>query len=235
MKSVKKVFLAVVLLVLAVSVSAQLNFGVKAGFNASTISNFKEFVGDDASMNFKPGFHVGVAAQYMFAPQMGIEAGLFYSTLGVKSTDEYTETEGGISIKYKEEVTAKPSYLQLPIAFVYKMEVGQDLFLCPSLGIYCGYGIGGKVEAEVTGSAMGISASDKVEMDIFGKGTDDVPGWEANSFDMGATVGLAIQYTKFTIGLGYDLGLSKLNGKDWPSNMKDLKNGNIRVSVGYFF
>ena len=68
-----KVLFLVAFFAIAISASAQFNVGVKAGFNASTISGT-----EDAS--YKPGFHVGLMAQYMVNEKFGLESGLYYST-----------------------------------------------------------------------------------------------------------------------------------------------------------
>ncbi len=247
MKKLRKAFFAVVLLAMAVSVSAQLNFGVKAGFNASTITGLKDIYnepGIDYSNNYKPGFHIGVAAQYMFAPQMGIETGLYYSMLGSK--EEYKWTEDGLD--YKNTETTNPSYLQLPISFIYKFEVGQDLYLYPSLGIYLGYGIAGKYknEIEAKGSGQG-GGSAEIERNYFGKDKfsgdlnvfsdiiGDNPETESiNRFDMGMTAGLNLQYSNFVFSLGYDYGFAKVN-KQSIDGFDDGHNSNFKVSIGYFF
>ena len=178
MKSVKKISLAVALLVLAVSISAQSNFGIRAGLNTSSYNGVDGF-------DYKPGFNVGVAAQFALAPSMGIESGLYFSSLGAKLGDE----------------SVNAYYLQLPVAYYYKFNVGLDLDLYPSAGIYLGYGL---------------------------TGDDDYFDY-AEKFDMGATVGLTLQYSKFTIGLGYDYGFLKV------FDGGDATNSNIKVSVGYFF
>jgi len=64
---------------------------------------------------------------------------------------------------------------------------------------------------------------------------------------LGLTVGLTLQYSKFTIGLGYEQGLTNfdnfdkidkiIGGYDYSDDAKflRLKNRNIKFSVGYFF
>lgn len=229
---------------LAITANAQLNFGVKAGLNVSSFSGFKEFHEEedgysrDVEQGNKPGFHLGVDVQYMFTPQLGIESGLFYSTLGTKVTG----TGKYRSSVYKTEVSINPSYLQIPVSILYKFDLGQDLYIYPSAGLYFGCGLGGKME-EKTGE-------EKRSLDLFSKLSesdnvaDELVGEViANRFDVGLNVGLTLQYSNFTVGLGYEQGLSSLlNGKLFneeegyiPNAMKDSKNRNFKVSVGYFF
>jgi hypothetical protein len=202
---------------LAITANAQLNWGVKAGLNVSSIRGLEEYADDEESQKYsnKTGFHVGLAMQYMFSPQIGIESGLYYANLGAKGKyeDSYYEESS------KE--TYNPSYLQLPVSVLYKFNVGQDLYLYPSLGLYAGYGIGGKVTWK-------YSDGDESKENFFDKDND------VNRFDMGVTAGFNLQYSKFTFGIGYDYGFLKIN-KEALYDGDDLFNGNAKVSVGYFF
>ena len=104
----KKLRLSLVVAMLAIvtAASAQLNLGVKGGVNMSN------FYGDELTdKNMKIGFHVGLAADYDFAPSMALQTGLFFTTKGFKyetSSSEYTENL---------------MYLQLPLHLAYKQDV----------------------------------------------------------------------------------------------------------------
>jgi hypothetical protein len=229
----KKTLLILLVAVLsAATASAQLKFGVKAGFNASNITNLpsmqEEMEAGDYSNNYKPGFQIGVAAQYLLTPQFGIETGLYYSQIGAKQKLEFEE--GGYYVN--TSITYNPSYLQLPIVALYKFEIGTDLYLYPSAGIYLGYGLGGKVKFDAETNFPGAEISED-DLNFFGKEPGEDEEW-SNRFDYGATFGLNLQYSNYTIGLGYDLGLGKIN-KELESGMKDLKNSNIKITLGYFF
>ncbi|MDR2683630.1 MAG: PorT family protein [Dysgonamonadaceae bacterium] len=198
----KKTFLVLSIALASVAtVNAQvLTWGVKAGFNTSTISNGG--IPGATSNPYKPGFQLGGVAQYMLTPQFGLESGLYFSQIGNKS-EIASITQ-----------TSNPSYLQLPVTALYKFNVGTDLYLYPQAGLYLGYGLGGKYKTTVSTEKF------------FGTGT--------NRFDAGLTCGLNLQYTNYVIGLGYDLGLLKIN-KHSVSGVKDQKNANIKVTLGYFF
>ncbi len=226
-----KVLFIVAFFAVAVSASAQFNWGVKAGFNASTIYGIKEDGDNSTKVNYRPGFHVGVMGQYMMSQNFGLETGLYYSTLGVNLKEE-DHSEGDY---YKSETKMSPSYLQLPISALYKIRIGENLSLNPSLGVYFGYGLGGKIK--FTEEYSESTDIDEWDEDYFGKveiydgETTEKKEW-FNRFDMGATVGLNLQFEKFLIGLGYDYGFMKVNKEKMDKN---LYNGNIKVSVGYLF
>jgi hypothetical protein len=213
-----KLLFIIAFFTIAVSASAQFNWGVKAGFNAATINGIKDFVTDeDLSVNtkYKPGFHVGIMGQYMLNSQLGLESGLYYTTLGV----DFDWKEDGEKVEGK----LNPSYLQLPLSLLYKINIGENLSLNPSVGVYFGYGLGGKVKESIGQYSF--------EEDIFGK--IDGEEW-SNRFDMGATIGLNLQINKILVGLGYDYGFMKIN-KEKGDGDKNIYNGNIKVSVGYLF
>ncbi|MDR1345302.1 MAG: PorT family protein, partial [Bacteroidales bacterium] len=91
MKSLRKIFFACVFMILAVTASAQLDWGVKAGFNASTLNGLSNMIGNgvDYKNNYKPGFHLGLMAQYTLPViSLGFETGLYYSKIG--STEKYS-------------------------------------------------------------------------------------------------------------------------------------------------
>ncbi|MDR3339423.1 MAG: PorT family protein [Candidatus Symbiothrix sp.] len=229
MNAKKAVLILFILALGVISANAQLSLGVKAGFNTSNFSGLETSGYVNYENPYKPGFNVGLAAQYMFTPQVGIESGLYYSLLGAKQ--QYKESLGNIvSVSLTE--TNSPSYLQLPVSVLYKFAVGRDLYLYPSAGIYVGYGIAGKTKIETDVSSLLVDGSVDGESNFFG---EDEDGEEyTNRLDAGLTFGLNLQYSKFVIGLGYDLGLTKIN-KESYSDSKDIKNVNIKVSLGYFF
>lgn len=207
----KKTFILYLLFAMALTANAQFKVGVRAGFNASTIMGGLDI--DGIEKNYKPGFHAGIAVQYMFTGEMGpgIESGLYYSAQGVKIKSKSGNT-------YKN--TYNPSYLQLPVAFVYKIGIGTDLYLVPSLGVYGAYGLGGKVKTDILNLA-------ETKVDFF---DDDT----YKRFDFGGTAGLNVQYSGFTIGVGYDYGFLKINQHS-VDGIDDSRNGNVKVSLGYFF
>ena len=200
----KKAMLVLCVTLLCVTaVSAQgFKVGLKAGFNASTITNFPEVQG--TTNYYLPGFQAGLMAQSMFSRQFGLETGLYYSTLGIKQKGTVVT------------VTTRPSYIQLPLTLLYKFDAGLGLLLYPQAGAYVGYGIGGKSK----------TTPGEISVDFF---NDNM-----NRFDAGLTFGFNVEHSGFVVGLGYDLGLMKINKNNLVAG-NDYKNANIKVTVGHFF
>jgi hypothetical protein len=215
--------------------NAQLNFGVKAGLNLSNYTGIEKPEGLPSTVEwsnpYKPGFHVGAFAQYMLTKELGLEAGLYYSMLGAKQkfhieqSGQYLTATG----------STNPSYLQIPVSVLYKFDLGLGLKLYPQVGLYAGYGIAGKGTADIDtnipniGTALAVLGLSNEEYNYFG--SNDGVETKNNRFDAGLTFGLNLQYSNFLIGLGYDLGLTKLNSEDNDSG----KNVNLKLSVGYLF
>lgn len=195
MKKIKTLVVLAFLTLGVLGASAQTNFGVKAGLNVATVTGLD-------NSKYIPAFNAGVFTQHMFNEGFGLEAGLYYSMLGYKLEAK----EGGISVSS----TQRASYLQLPVQLLYKFNVGQSLYLYPSLGVYAGYGLGGT-------ETLGIKYFDG-----------------ANKFDFGVIGGINVQYDRFIIGVGYQRGLTKFNEEKIPG-MDNLFNSNVMVSVGYLF
>lgn len=141
----------------------QFNWGIKAGLNMA------ELDADDC--DFRPAFHAGFAAQYMFrgANGFGVEADLLYSMRGGKFDNGFSSDN-----------LFTASYVELPIQFLYKFNIGERLVLYPSAGGYVAYGFDGSDDYFDT----------------------------AEEFDAGWMAGLNLQIAeKFVIGAAYQGGL----------------------------
>ena len=106
------------MLLVAVSVSAQASFGLKAGLNMSTVTSGGE------SADMKIGYKVGPALDVALAPTMSIQAAALLSLKGAKNSDA--------------------NYLEIPICFAYKFPIAPDTKIYLNAGPYFAYGIFGK-------------------------------------------------------------------------------------------
>ena len=223
MKNLNKVFFAILLSVLTIGfVNAQdIKFGLKGGFNASSLSGMESFIktagmiaeeidADDIdfstfSTSYKPGFHAGVVAQIGFG-SLFLQPELLFSRMGVTA-----KMEG-------ESNNLHLNYLQLPVYVGYKKSVGVGLNVLVGAGPYIGYGISGSEDVFDSNEGM---------FKRFDAGLSFMGGIEFN--DM-------IQIT-----LGYDLGLvDKMDMPGWKTvkdvlDLSSISNRNIKVSVAYFF
>lgn len=129
----KKVLLAVAVVMLAMSVNAQVQFGVKAGLNVAN----QKYSSSGISMSPKSliGFHVGVIADMPLNEKFSIQPGLLFSQKGAKM-DQNSVTEKAIF-----------NYLDIPINAVYKIDAGGVKVLL-NAGPSIGYALGGKYKVD---------------------------------------------------------------------------------------
>lgn len=156
---------------------------------------------DDAKS--KIGFHVGARAEYNINESLYATASLLYSHKGFK-IDNY------------DDFKANAGYLELPIMAGYRWSLNNGLNIFGETGPYFAYGICGKVKF----------GGDE-DCDFFG---DEDDTWGAKRFDAGWGIHAGVEYSKFQIRVGYELGFTKV----WDGD-DSAKNRNLMVSVGYTF
>ena len=198
-----KLSLVIALLSMVSLISAQnSSFSIKGGLNMSN------FYGDELNdKNMKTGFHIGVGADFEFAPNMGIQSGLFFTSKGAKYT--YSSAEIDVSA----------NYLQFPIHFAYKIDVMPGTRVVLHAGPYVAYGIGGKTSA-------GNLEVDTFKDDAF---LDVLNGLKP--FDAGIGLGVGAEFGPILLDLGWDMGLTNLS----RVSGYDVKTQNAYLSVGYKF
>jgi hypothetical protein len=115
-------------------------------------------------------------------------------------------------------------YLKLPLYFVLRNNISDNLNFSIGLGPYFGYGIGGKTKQTGSGGLM------KMEWDTFGNDLESL-----NKSDFGAGLIADIVYNKFVFGVGFESGITNLMYKKEYLNPFQYRNVNISISVGYKF
>lgn len=203
----KRLLFAIAFMLGVFSVSAQgfesgkINFGARLGLN---ISKF----GGDGQDDYKSriGFRLGVAADYEFVESMYIESGLYVTTKGAKLE------EGDVKDKYNV------IYLQLPILYSYKYDLGNELKIGGKIGPYLAVGLAAKNEWEEPDN------DDKVKG--FG---EDKTGLKA--FDAGLLIGAEISKGKYSLGLQYELGLANISAYSGDK----AHTGCFSITLGYNF
>ena len=212
MKKFKVVLIAAAIL-FGTHVSAQnspLTFGVRAGVNFSGIWGDVEELDADS----KVGFQVGVTMDMPLTPALYLMTGLHLTTTGFKF-------DAGEVLNVSLEGTTNLMYLQLPIHLGYKFEVGNGTRLVFHGGPYVAYGVGGN-----TSVGVGIA---RVSVPSF-EGNEEMDGF--NRFDFGVGAGFGIEFSRMTVGLGFDLGLANIH----PDSGDDsVRNWNSHLTVGWRF
>lgn len=205
MKTIKVSFVLAISLLLANAINAQTTFGIRAGVNFQNL-NGKESDGDKVMGKLRTGFNAGVNAEIPVGDGFYLQPGLLYSLKGAKE-------------KAGELPSVSISYLEVPINFIYKPDLGQGRMLL-GFGPYVAYALGGKYE-------IGNSETD-IE---FGS----EPG-ELKRFDAGANLLAGYEFANnFSFQLNAQLGLGNMVNRVSGDNDSKLNNTGFGVSFGYRF
>ncbi|MEO5562201.1 MAG: porin family protein [Chitinophagaceae bacterium] len=161
-------------------------FGVRAGVNFHNI-NGKDGSGDKLENKITTGFNAGVNAEIPVGIDFYLQPGVLFTT---KGADEVFNSENKVTL----------SYIEVPINFLYKPDLGTGKLLL-GFGPYVGFGIGGKYK-------------------IANGGTRDV------KFQSEVTTAEAIagQYAFFK---GFDAGANMLFGYEWANNFSVQLNAGL--------
>lgn len=199
------------------SIQAQ-DFGIRGGLNMQNL-NGKDSDGKSYSNDLAPRFHIGVDYEMEVAPEFYLAPGLLFSTKGSKVS------EGDATFN------TVINYLEVPINFVYKPELGAGKLIV-AFGPYLAYGIGGKYKLKGEGDIGGFleweASGDK---DIkFGSGDDD----HLKPFDMGANIGFGYELSGgLSLKLNAQLGLVNIESNSVSDS--STKNTGFGLSLGYRF
>lgn len=175
-------------------------FSVKAGVNFNTFSR-------DNSTGLKSliGYHIGATYEFDLGKNFAVEPGLFLDTRGAKYEGAFVGKTNIIG-------------LTVPVLAKGRLVINNDLNVFVNAGPFVNIGLGGTRKTE----AAGIT----VKRDVtFGNGDSDI---ERTNF--GLNFGAGIEYQRFILGIGYDLGLSKVNSLNTKTKLNAFK-----ISVGYKF
>jgi hypothetical protein len=214
---IRRFLLIITVLFLAISSNAQVKFGLQGGLNLSNVTEKDKDVTYSKDYKSKPGFNLGVTAEFSKSEKLSFESGLFFSTKGHKVEDT------GIKI------TVNFNYLEVPVNVIYKIDLGSSkVFL--KAGPYFGYAVSGKVKA-----------NEKIFDDANGNPTDEITIKFGNdkdndnlkAIDYGLNFGAGVEFNQMTLGFQYGLGLANL-ALD-TSNSYKMSNKVMAVSIGYRF
>lgn len=208
--TMKKLLLSAVALLVASLSFGQAKWGIIAGPNFSSVTA-KQSTGSKETTKILTGIRAGVTVDIPLSDEFYIGTGLLYAGKGGKFKDA-----GDMKITL--------GYLQLPVNFMFKPEVGNG-WIVLAAGPYVAYGLGGKYKD----TPPEFSPEDDV--DAFG---DEAGLGKLKRFDAGANVNIGYEMRSgLFFGLNTDLGL--VNIYDNTSGGRRFKNTSFGVSVGYKF
>ncbi len=217
MKKIITLFTLVLLLSIATQSNAQWSWGLKSGLN---IASFSYATSTGMTIKSVTGYQVGGVVNYYLQNNMFLEAGIGLSTKG-------SEVSMGDASTMLIDSKIKPQYLEIPINFLYKVDLAEGAYLHLFAGPYLGFGLGGKVSSAVTLSGMSATTSDNSII----YGSDSTANMK--SFDFGLNVGVGAELSRFFIRVQYGFGLTNLSPSSDANS--SFKNSCIGLSVGYMW
>jgi outer membrane protein W len=225
-----RLFQSILALLILVSATAQaqknakdakntdrITFGAHAGVNFQNITG-KDPLGIALTNAMTPRFNAGVDAQIPLAEAFSIQVGVTFAQKGAKSTAG-TVTKTALS------------YVEVPITFVYKPEIG-DGNLIVGFGPYFGYGVAGKTTFS-NGTTSNVKFKNTVTLTDVLAGIGYVKG-----LDAGANFVVGYQLSSnISLALKAQLGLVNISPKydALPNDKASLSNVGYGLSVGYRF
>ena len=153
----------------------------------------------EGDIKIKEGFTVGLETSTKLDHHFFLNSGLFFQTKGTKY--EIGDKETSINLMY----------LQIPIQIAYKYPLEKHTDLSFHIGPYFAYGIGGKIDPD----------SHKKE-NSFSKTS-------LKRFDLGMSVGIALEVSRIILGFTYERGLLNIEQK----KHKEFYNQNFLIHLGF--
>lgn len=193
---------------------------VLGGVNFQTF-NGKDIGGNKIKNDMIIGYHIGLNVQLPIASQFYFQPGLLFTTKGSE------DKAGVLTSKYKL------SYIELPLNFVYKAELGGGYFML-GFGPYVAYGIGGKATYE--GGPVIVNSDIKFKKTV--EIGDPVATTYFKPFDAGGNIFFGYELSSgLFMQLNAQLGMLSVNSEDKriPDNKLSIKNSGFGLSLGYRF
>lgn len=216
MKKLFKTTLCLFMLMNSLWAQAQVQLGIKAGVNSSTI-NIPDI---EPGVSVKPriDFQGGVVLDIPVASSFSIQSALLVSAKGSKIKAKLIDGNTGSTIS-DINTSIKLVYTELPVLALFKKNLGQSCRFYGGVGPYVGLGLGGKIASSFQPIA---------ERDVnFGSGE---PGTNSyRRFDYGASAAAGVEINRLLIGVNYNYGLVDLG-----SAINKSYNRTLGISVGFW-
>lgn len=217
----------------ALPVSAQIRFGIKAGYNHASMSfsddyvDLLEFIGGE-TVEIQPMslFHAGAVLEFGLGSHLGLATGIQLQAKGSK------QTYSGVILNtpYSRTFRTVPMYVQVPLSFTYR---SHGFYV--GAGPYAGYAVTGKLKIKTESGGSSTESSENLK---FGKDEKK----DFGTMDYGATLELGYEFFgSLRFSASYSLGLANIVPADEVAYWDDLgatvsaKNKAIGVSLTYLF
>ncbi len=223
----KFLILTSALILTVISANSQSNgisFGLRGGVDLQNF-NGKDLNGDNLTLGIVPRFNIGAVAGIPIAPDFYFQPGLFFTTKGAKSKDQFLGMEMSVEFNL--------TYIEMPLNLLYKPVLGNGHFFL-GFGPYLAYGIGGKAKFDINN----VSTEEKIE---FTKDYESLNPYDwkyFKPFDFGGNLFFGYELKSgISIQINTRLGLAKINAenKTLSGNKSEFRNTGYGMSLGFNF
>jgi len=200
MKKVFKAALVATMVAISVNANAQLNVGVNVGYvntDRHLVCDFWAVDISDLIVTPCDGLLVGFFGYMGIYRNFGFSWGLNYIySFGSKTITDPT----GMSIKLKPN----DHYLDIPVRLMYSLPLSNDVKLLFFAGPKFAYALAGLTKINVNGLPEGMEIDEEDDLSFKHYGKEDDALFKPLNIYIGG--GLGIQYKKYNLKAGYDLG-----------------------------
>lgn len=212
------------------------SIGVTAGAGLANMRLEKKIIDKDPIANIQ----AGLVVDYAIIDNLFLESGLAFQRKGYqKETEtEYNSSLGSVSTSIDQTINL--FYLQLPVLFNYRFNIGEKVGLIPQVGPYFALGIGGKTKIETEVENEPINGYETIDFNVEKRNSFSE---ERSRFDLGVRFAgcVAIGYN-MKVSVGYDLGLVDWIKKEYKAydtvyqvENNRSKNGSLFATFTYYF
>ncbi|AHF18099.1 porin family protein [Niabella soli] len=235
-KSYLKLLILAVTVTIAGTAMAQVDLGIKAGLNLSSLHIQDQNGNRITGAQLTPGANLGLTFDIPVGYEFFIQPAALFSMKGAKMTydaNDYMWQDGSTS--QNGDYTRINTYnVEVPINFLYKPQAGSGHFMI-GVGPYFAYAAGGNYRSVLNGN----TTTGKMEF------INDYAKEDGNNntlvlgkpFDVGGNILIGYEfYNRVSVQLNGQTSFSNLEPKDHGNrNGAVLRNGGLGISVGYRF
>lgn len=220
-------------LALCIASSADAQFSINTGYLGSTLRQKVTYAGKglDTTMSMSNGFYAGLTYNVKTDGPLGISVGAYIS-YGMHSDRLVTEMGPMKTVAISELSIME---FAMPLHLSYKYDFSDDVSLIASAGPTLQVGLQGQQLASTTVTVMGMEQKTSFSGELFKK-QDGESGSYLTRFDISVTLIAGIQYKKFRMQAGYNLGtLDRCGYADGGNYSYDFHINQFFAGVGYTF
>lgn len=201
------------------------------GFNKDAKWYFEAEEAKTASMN---GFGLNYVHGFSLSQSlpMFLEMG---GNVNFNFGNMFSEEEEYRDVKYKFATKAQFIDLQVPVNYVYKINVGDDFSIAPYIGLNFKLNLVGKVKPVTE-----VWTDDDYEMEeddwlsLYSKDDmDEIGTW--NRFQMGWHIGAGFEYSKIYLGIQYGTDFIPAFSTSEDGYKPKVNTGSLKINIGYTF